>query len=289
MLPQFTNEPALRLILPALTLLLALTGFLRGLGRLLVLAVSLAGGAAAGMAWFRYGPALCIQWFGSLPVWLVNYGSMIAAVVGAWVVHRLVTGLAGGGGPIDRGARVRGGLIGLIPALVLTWAGAMALRVTGATAGLRELEAAVKGQRAAGVSEPGLLPRVSHSLSTGTVGDLLNRLDPLATGQTVPLASLLVLRHNPVVWDRALRHPQAAVLLQSGAVQRLLRDSDVGNALSFSDYTRLLTLPEMAEALRDPVLRAALLNADMGELLGACITGRSGPAVIPRAIPVPEP
>jgi hypothetical protein len=104
----------------------------------------------------------------------------------------------------------------------------------------------------------------------------------------VPLASLLVLRHNPVVWDRALRHPQAAVLLQSGAVQRLLRDSDVGNALSFSDYTRLLTLPEMAEALRDPVLRAALLNADMGELLGACITGRSGPAVIPRAIPVPE-
>ena len=95
MLPQFTNEPALRLILPALTLLLALTGFLRGLGRLLVLAVSLAGGAAAGMAWFRYGPALCIQWFGSLPVWLVNYGSMIAAVVGAWVVHRLVTGLAG--------------------------------------------------------------------------------------------------------------------------------------------------------------------------------------------------
>ena len=287
MLPQFTSDPALRLILPALTLLLAFTGFLRGLGRLLVLAVSLAAGAAAGMAWFRYGPALCIQWMGSLPVWLVNYGSLITAVVGAWLAHRLLSGLASGAAPVDRGARMRGGIIGIIPSLLLTWAGAMALRVTGATAGLRELEAAVKSGRVPAGQQAGLLPRMSHSLSTGPVGDVLNRLDPLSTGQTVPLASLLVLRHSEVAWERALRHPEAAPLVQHWAVQRLLRDSDVAHALSFSDYTRLLMLPEMAEALREPVLRAALLDADLPDVLAACITGRGAAEVIPRAIPVP--
>jgi hypothetical protein len=287
MLPQFTSDPALRLVLPALTLLLAFTGFLRGLGRLLVLAVSLAAGAAAGMAWFRYGPGLCIQWIGSLPVWLVNYGALIAAVAGAWLAHRLLSGLASGAAPADRGARMRGGIIGIIPSLLLTWAGAMALRVTGATAGLRELEAAVKAERIPAGQQAGLLPRVSHSLSTGTVGDLLNRMDPLSTGQTVPLASLLVLRHNPAVWERALRHPEAAPLVQHWAVQRLLRDNEVAHALSFSDYTRLLALPEMGEALREPVLRAALLDADLPGVIEACVTGRGAAEVIPRAIPVP--
>ena len=292
MFPQFTSEPALRLILPAVTLLVAMLGFFRGLGRLLVLVLSLAGGAAAGMSWFRWGPDWFIRWFGSLPLWLVNYGALISGVLAAWFLHRFLTALFRGAGEavaLDRGARLRGGIVGLVPALLLTWAAAMAVRVTGATATLRELEAAVRTGQWAPAETAGLLPRLQQGLSTGSLGSLLNRLDPLDTRRTTALASLLVLRHGEEAWRRALRHPQAGPLVLHPAVQKLLRDHDVTRALSFSDYTQLLTLPELTEALQDTGLSDALAGADLPALLRACITGQTGPAGIPRAVPVPEP
>ncbi len=48
---------------------------------------------------------------------------------------------------------------------------------------------------------------------------------------------------------------------------RLCDDNDVGHALSFSHYSRLLALPEMNAALDTPALREAVLNLDFDAAL----------------------
>jgi hypothetical protein len=289
MLEPLTSEPTLRLVVFGFIALCAVMGFLRGVGRLVLLALALAAGAAAALAWFRFMPALCISWWGKNPEGFIKYGALGAGLLGAWLARRLLHGIVSseGPGPLDRKARVRGGLLGLVPALLLVWGGAIAVRWAGAASQLRHLERAVEAQNLDPLDEADLLSRLGLSLSQGTLGSVLNRLDPMSSRESAVAASLLVLQRQPVVWERAVRHPQAGPVTLLESFKRLRNDNDVSHALSFSHYSRLLALPEMETALDDRTLREALLNLEMERVLTEIITGRlsSGP---PRAQAVPE-
>lgn len=289
MLDQLTSEPTLRLIVLGFIALCAVMGFLRGIGRLVLLVLALAAGAAAAMAWFRYVPALCITWWGKNPEDFIKWGAVGIGLLAAWLARRVLNGITSsdGPGPMDRRTRMRGGLLGFIPALLLVWGGAIAVRWAGAASQLRHLEQAVEARSMDPLNDSDILTRLSRSLGKGVLGSMLNRLDPLSSREAAAAAALLVLQRNPAVWERALRHPQIGPVLLQEPLRKLRNDHDVQHALSFSHYSRLLALPEMNNALDDRILREALLNLDLETALEEVITGRisNGP---PRAIAVPE-
>jgi hypothetical protein len=290
MLEQLTSEPALRYVMIGFIVLCAVMGFLRGIGRLVLFGLALAAGLAAALAWFRYMPALCISWFQTNPPEFVQWGAIAAGLTVAWLARRFLNALVHGGEPpdLDRSTRVRGGVLGLVPALVMVWAGAVAMRWAGAASRLQHLEQAVDALEMKPLEAPGLVARVGRSLSDGVLGDILNRLDPMNSRETGAAGTLLVLQRNDAVWHRTVRHPFAGPVVLLPSFDRLRDDKDVLHALSFSHYSRLLTLPELDSALDDRPLREALLNLDFDALLPELITGKH-PAVVPRAVPVPDP
>jgi hypothetical protein len=289
MLNQLTSEPTLRLIVLGFIALCAVMGFLRGLGRLVLLVLALAAGAAAALAWFRYMPALCIAWWGKNPEEFIKWGAVVAGLLAAWLARRLLNGIVSseGTGPMDRRARMRGGLLGLVPALLLVWGGAIGVRWAGAASQLRSLEAAVDAQSMDPLNDSDLLSRVSHSLGKGLLGSMLNRVDPLSSREAAATAALLVMQREHHVWERAQRHEAIGPILLQQPMRRLRDDRDVQHALSFSHYSRLLALPEMNTALADRTLREAVLSLDLDTALSEVITGHlsGGP---PRATVVPE-
>lgn len=290
MLEQLTSEPALRYVMIGFAVLCAAMGFLRGIGRLILLGLALAAGGAAGLAWLRYGPALWISWFGQNPEGVIKYGALGLGLVIAWFVRRFLSALVSGDGPgpMDRKARMRGGLLGFIPALFLLWGGAVAVRWAGAASRLRHLEHAVETQDMKPLEEGDLMARLSHSLGQGVIGSILNRTDPMSSREAEAAGALLVLQRNPKVWERAVYHPLAGPVILQPSFRKLRDGKDVTYALSFSHYSRLLALREMDTALDDRILREAILNLDLDTVLQEIISGRlsGGP---PRAVVVPEP
>ena len=164
MLDQLTSEPTLRFIVLGFIALCAVMGFLRGIGRLVLLVLALAAGAAAAMAWFRYVPALCITWWGKNPEGFIKWGAVGVGLLAAWLARRLLRGITSseGPGPMDRRARMRGGLLGFIPALLLVWGGAIAVRWAGAASQLRHLEQAVEAHSMEPLHDADILSRISR-------------------------------------------------------------------------------------------------------------------------------
>lgn len=289
MLEQLTSEPTLRLIVIGFIALCALLGFLRGIGRLILLGLALAAGAAAALAWYRYMPALFISWWGKNPEDVIKWGAVAVGLIAAWFARKLLNGIVSSESPapMDGRARMRGGLLGFIPALLLAWGGAIAIRWAGAASQLRHLEAAVDAQSLEPLRHADILSRLSGSLGKGTLGSILNRLDPLSSREAAATAALLVFQRESHVWERAQRNMQTGPIFLQPPMRRLRDDRDVQHALSFSHYSRLLALPEMNTALEDRTLREAVLGLDLDAVLPEIITGHAGGAP-PRAIAVPE-
>ena len=289
MLEQLTSEPVLRYVMIGCAVLCAAMGFLRGIGRLILFGLALAAGAAAALAWLRYGPALCISWMGRNPEGVITYGALATGLVVAWLTRRFLNALVSGEGPgpMDRKTRMRGGLLGFIPALVLLWGGAVAVRWAGAGSRLKHLEQAVEAQSMTPLEDADLFARVSASLGNGVLGSILNRTDPMSRREAAAAGALLVLQRSNHVWERARMHPHAGPVILQPPFLRLRNDNDVRYALSFSHYSRLLALPEMDAALDDRTFREAVLNLDLDTVLKEVITGKlsGGP---PRAEVVPE-
>jgi hypothetical protein len=289
MLEQITSEPNLRLIMMGIAVLFAVMGFARGIGRLILLAAALAAGGAAALAWLRYMPGVKLPWWEKNPEEFIKWGALGAGLLVALIIQRLLRAVFSGGEPgaMDRGTRVRGGLLGFIPAVVLLWGGAVAVRWAGAASQLRHVEQAVKAQDMEPLENGDLMSRLSRSMDRGILGDILNRTDPMDSRETEAAATLLVLQANKDVENRAWRHSLVGPLMHQPSFQRLKGDKDVTRALSFSEYSRLLALPEMATALKDRVLREAVLHLDMEAVLKEIITGHT-PGGAPRATIVPE-
>ena len=288
MLDQLTSEPTLRLIVLGFIALCAVLGFLRGIGRLILLGLALAAGAGAALLWFRYMPAVFIAQWGSNPEAFIKWGAVAAGLLAAFFMRKLLNGIVRGDspGPMDGRARMRGGLLGLLPAVLLVWGGAIAVRWAGAASQLRHLQAAVDSQSLDPLSDADVISRVSGSLGRGLLGLLLNRVDPMSSREALAAATLLVFQRKEEVWNRAQRSMQTGPILLQPAMRRLRDDRDVQEALSFSHYSRLLALPEMDTALADRTVREALLGLDMDAILPEIIAGKvfAGP---PRARVVP--
>jgi hypothetical protein len=99
-----------------------------------------------------------------------------------------------------------------------------------------------------------LFARLQAALADGWVGTVLNKTDPLSTTEAGALCSLLLVKRDAAAWERLQHHAQAGPILAHPALQRLVRDRDWLREASFSNYVQMLCLPEVQQALRDPVL-----------------------------------
>jgi hypothetical protein len=273
---DLASESKLRMIMLGFAGLCLVFGFLRGLGRLLLLGLSLVAGSMAAVGWLRYVPAFCVRWMGEIPLWFAHYGAAVVGVATLWFVRRFLHALVSGSGSapaMDGRQRLRGGIFSLVPALFLLWGGAIALRWTGAASQLRTVEAAARAHDASRLAEVDLLGRFHHTLTRGALGAALNRLDPFAAHEAATLGCLLALSHNPEAWQRLGQHPAGGAIVRTDAFRRLRNDNEVLHALSFSNYSQLLALPEMDAALNDKPLRDAALALDLPGALRFAISG----------------
>ena len=283
------NEITLRWVLMAITAVTMIFGFLKGLGRLVALLLVLGAGGAAALAWLRHGQELWEKWTGAaFPAWLLQGGAIASGLLALLLVRTMVGWLtsAGSGGPLTAGARVKGGLGGAIPVLLLLWGGTLALRWLGAAAELRLVEQAVVARSARVLHEPGWLVQVSRALSQGLTGGVLDRVDPVRVSTLLSLGTLLVAQRDAAVYSRLSRQPDTAPVFREPAWRRLKDSESVIKTLSFSQYRDLLGQPEMKAAAADGALNSRLATWTYREHLEAAIEGRA--SVAPRAEIVPE-
>ncbi len=268
------TEPNLRLMLMALSALCMVWGIARGIGRLALFAVAVAAGGLAGWAFFRYAPGPLISWLGGFHPDATAWGSVVAGTITAIFVRRFLGALFTGGASVltGTGPRMKHGVLSLLPTLLLVWGVAMAARWGGAVARMRWVEAAAAQPNL--IDHPPFLVRLRDAVSTGALGGMLDRVDPLNSAEASTLGSLLTLRRNEDAWAALKKNPELTAALKP-VLQRLLNDKDVIHSLSFSHYSELMTLPEVAGALANPALRDALRNLPVDQILSAALHGES--------------
>lgn len=283
---NLTSEPTLRMAMLGFAALCVVWGVAKGIGRLVTLAVSVIAGAAAGWAFFRYAPGPLISWLNGFHAEAIQWGAVVCGVLGFWFMQRFLGSLFNGtpAVPSGVGPRSRAGLFSLLPALLVLWGAAMAIRWSGGVARMRWVEQAAVTQRADAMKEPPVLAQLRSGVSTGTLGQILDKVDPFHSRETSALGALLALRRNDKAWDNLVRQPRMAPLIKSEVLRPLLRDNDVLHALSFSHYSKLLTLPELTEAVTSPAVRDALRSLPVEEAIRAAIAGTPALPPAPRAV-----
>ena len=280
-----TSEPTLRLAMLAFAGICVLWGVAKGIGRLIRLAVSVLAGAAAGWWFFRYAPGPLISWLRGFHAEAIQWGAIACGVLGFWFSQRFLGSLFRGPAavPSGAGARTRAGIFSLLPALLVLWGTAMAIRYTGGVARMRWVEQAAVSNHAGELKEPPLLARLRTGISSGTLGQILDKVDPFHSREASALGALLALRHNENAWQNLIRQPRMAPLMQSEVLRPLLKDNDVLHALSFSHYSKLLTLPEISQAVSAPAVRDTLRAFPVEDAVRAAIAGTPALPAVPRA------
>lgn len=283
------TEPSLRLILLGISLLCVLWGVMRGIGRLIRFTLALAAGAAAAWAFHHYAPGAFVSWLNGYHAGAVGWGAVVCGVAGFWFALRFLGHLFHGSPVVPHGAgpRTRAGLISLFPALLLVWGGIMAVRWYGSVARMQWVEETIARPAGAPISSQPPAARLLKVVSTGITGDLADRVDPFHSRTAGSLGAILTVLRNDAAWVRLLRQPRLAPLLQTGVLRRLVRDDEVLHALSFSHYSKLMTLPEMQAAARNPAVRTALQPLALEPVLAAALSESAPLPEIPRALPVP--
>ena len=282
---SLTSEPTLRLLLVGLAAASVLWGVARGIGRLVMLAVSLAVGGAAAWACFTLAPKPLADWLRLGHPDALAWAAAACGLFACWYFRRFLAALFRGPRltPSGFGPRTRAGLFSLGPSLLFLWAAAMAARWTGSVARLHWVDQAARAPNPASLPDLPLLAQLREGLSSGLTGQILDRADPLNSPETSALGALLALRSHDSAWQNLLRQPRLAPLLQTDALRPLLQDNDVLYALSFAQYGKLLALPELSEAVRHPASRDALRALPVEDAIRAAIARAPALPYAPRA------
>jgi len=282
---SLTSEPTLRMAMLAFSGICVVWGVAKGIGRLVKLTVSAALGAAAGWWFFRYAPGPLISWLNGFHADAIQWGAVVCGVLVFWFSQRFLASLFNSESIAPRGAgpRTRAGLFSLVPALLLLWGAAIAIRYSGGVARMRWVEQAATDHSAEEMKTPPLLAQLRAGVSSGVLGEVLDKVDPFHSRETFALGALLTLRRNETAWQNLIRQPRMAQLVQLDILRPLLKDNDVLHALSFSHYSKLLTLPELTEAAVSPAVREALRALPIEDAIRAAIAGTPALPHAPRA------
>ncbi len=240
--------------------LFVLFAFVKGIAKQLLNMLCLALGFGVGYGVFLTAPTSLGKWFGVLPPNALMILSVVAGGATYWLargfLQRLVT--PGLGAPQTGGHRLGSAGLSLIPACFLLWVVAMAIRWTGVMAQMKFLDEGLRADKRSLFETLPLFAQLQHSLTTGTVGGLLNHTDPIASTEAGALCSLLLMQRDADSWQRLHTDPAAAAILRHPTVQRLIHDKDWTKPASYQSYAQLLTLPELHTALQDGKLAAQL-------------------------------
>ena len=195
---SFTSEPTLRLAMLAFAGVCVLWGVARGIGRLVMLAVSVMAGAAAGWWFFRYAPGPLISWLNGFHAEAIQWGAVASGVLAFWFSQRFLASLFSGPRMVPAGAaqRTRAGLFSLVPALLVLWGAAMAIRYSGGVARMRWVEKAAMTQRVGPPEEPPLLAQLRNGVSTGTNFNGLNAANFVSVGNWAGIGEQLGVGHS---------------------------------------------------------------------------------------------
>lgn len=275
-----TSEPTLKLAMMGFTAACMVWGVIKGIARMVVLGVSAVAGAVTGWMFFTNAPEGLLKWLNTIHADAPQWGSVLCGLVVFFLIQRFLSGLLSGQflAPSGGGPRTRAGIISLIPALLVLWCMAMAIRWGGAVSRMKWVETASTGKLRPGeVAELPLLAKLRDGLSTGALGDVLDHVDPLHSRDTSTLGAILTLRRNDEAWRNLMAQPEMSDFSRQPVLQHLLRDNNVLHAISFSHYTELLTMPAIKEALASPSVQEALRALPIDTLIRGAIQGETPP------------
>ena len=253
-IPQVSLGTAALLIFGACASLAVLRGLLRILCGSLILCAS---GFAAFFAW-RHAPAMASGLTGQEMPWLSIAAPAFAALVTFLLLRLLLRFASRPFGKPDkevaennRKSPVRWAftlLFSLIPASLLWFTGATALRNVGSVAEIRRY---VDGPDAA-PARSAFLAELKASIDRALPADWFTPLDPLAGEARVTLAKLIALGDNatppkaiPVLEEPELRtliqhDPELRALAKAGRYADILRDPRLDHVIANPDLKKLL-------------------------------------------------
>ena len=234
--------------------------FVRGIAKQMLGMVCLILGFIAGYIVFKNSPPYLTKWLGSVPPNAVIISSILGGIIVHQIARRLLANVVqpGAGVPSSQGMRFQSAGLSILPACVLIWVLAMGVRWTGAMSQMKFIDEGIRADKTSLLQDSPLFARLQHSLTTGWIGNILNRTDPISSTEASALCSLLLIQRDPDSWQRLHRDPNARAIIQHPAVQHLLRDKDWTKPASFQNYAELITLPDLTTALKDPALVAQL-------------------------------
>lgn len=275
---SLTSEPTLKLAMAGFTAACMIWGVIKGIARMVMLGVSAIAGAVAGWAFFTNAPEALIKWLNGFHPDAPQWGAVVCGLIVFLVIQRFLSGLLSGQllAPRGGGPRTRAGVLSLIPAVLVLWCIAMAIRWGGAVSRMKWVETASSQKLRPGeTAELPLLAKLRDGLSTGALGDALDHVDPLHSRDTSTLGAILALRKNDEAWHNLMAQPEMADLSRQAVLQHLLKDNNVLHAISFSRYTELLTMPAIKEALAAPAVQEALRSLPIDNLIRGAIQGET--------------
>lgn len=201
----------------------------------------------------------------SLTVWLVI--TLVSALVFKKTEHQSV-------GLVRFGFGLVGALVGAGYGLILVWLLILAARLLGTVA---ETQLAVEKNprvRSAAAATPapagpviGGLAHLKQALEHGTVGAVVEQIDPLPGTVYSTLGKLGRTVADPRSMERFAQYPGVRPLLQQPKLAALFHDASIAKAAGSRDYLALLSHPRVVAAANDPELAAMLRRVDLEKAL----------------------
>jgi hypothetical protein len=248
------TDPHISLGAAALAIFILCAGFIlfRGMVRMVLTALILAGSLWVGFIVWQRAPSFAINWFGHPATWFTT-GLPILIFIATFFITRIVVGFFLR--PFRRSHAPRSAF-SIFAGLVMTLLSTGILSLTGATlvhhfGSIAELRETTPDHKPSLVG--GFFASLKDSIATVIPSSLLERLDPFADPSHLSLARLIAEQsqpsHTPEIDPETGRPYPRAIIVEDPELQKLARDGR---------FSTLLRHPLLHKALEDPKVQQAL-------------------------------
>ncbi len=247
------DNPHLSLGAAAFVIFVLCAGFIlvRGVVRMLLGAIVIAGSAWVGFLVWQRAPTFAIDWFGHPHTWFTT-GLPILAFVLTFIIARIIIGFFLR--PFRRSDAPRSGF-SILTGFLFTLFSTGILSLTGATlvhhfGSIAEIG---KASDQPGSQTQSLGVRLKDSIASIIPPSVLQRLDPLADPRHISLAKLIASQSKPdpePVIDPETGRPYPRAII--------VDDPELQNLATEGRFSTLLRHPLLQKALNDPQVQKAL-------------------------------
>jgi len=256
--------------------MMAFLAFFKGVLKQFLSLLSAAAGLFAGWWGFREAPEMMNGAINSLsPNWLYGISAacggaifMVMRVMGNWVIEAFgfvngITRLFGR----RRGFGMTGSLLSLIPSSFLVLGASSALKFGGDVSRIDRTEKLLAGDKAAYTQQENPLAIFAEKLDQSAIGSLLNKSGQTQRDAEVKLVEILLLSHEPSVWQKLNNDPSFHEIVEHETMSNLLNNSSIRDASRRGNHAYLLNQKRIRRAAADKSISLLLSRVSLDKII----------------------